>query len=452
MTSLAPSRSRADDVPPAGPGERAAFCLFDFANSAFSTIVVTFVYAVYFQNVLVGDSGRGDVLWGHALTVSGIAIAVLSPWLGAAADMRRGRKRRFLIGFSLVAIGCTAALVWPHAPDGASHATPAAIWSALVLFTVANVAFELAFVFYNAFLPELATAGAIGRLSGKAWALGFVGGLACLVLGLGFVGLDDGQGGYLLGPWLPVEEQLHVRSTNLLVAAWFLVFGLPMFVRVRDRGGHAEQDGRTLRDVFQEVLATVRSLPSYPDLLWFLIARLFYNDAVIATVGLAALYMDRTLGMPMGDIMVVAVWLNIAAALGAYGLGFVDDRIGAKTAIHMSLVLLIAGSALAIAVPTVGAFWIASTLVGLGLGPNQSASRSLLARFAPAGRATEYYGLYALSGKATTWLGPLFFSLVVSWTGSQRLGLLPILAMLILGFVLLRGCDEARGQSAAAAG
>lgn len=452
MTAFASPRPGVRDVPPVSPGERAAFCLFDFANSAFSTIVVTFVYAVYFQNVLVGDSGRGDVLWGNALTVSGLAIAVLSPWLGAAADMRRGRKRRFLIGFSLLAIGCTAALVWPHAADGSTHATPNAIWSALLLFTVANVAFELAFVFYNAFLPELASADAVGRLSGKAWALGFVGGLACLVLGLGFVGLDDGQGGYLLGPWLPTEQQFHVRATNLLVAAWFLVFGLPMFVGVRDRGGQAGKDGRTLRDVVQEVVATVRSLPSYPDLLRFLVARLFYNDAVIATVGLAALYMDRTLGMPMGDIMVVAVWLNVAAALGAYGLGFVDDRLGAKTAIHVSLVLLIAGSALAIAVPTVGAFWVASTLVGLGLGPNQSASRSLLARFAPVGRATEFYGLYALSGKATTWLGPLLFSVVVSWTGSQRLGLLPILAMLVLGFVLLRGCDEARGQRAAAAG
>ena len=452
MTATVLGSQGAGPVPPATAAERGAWCLFDFANSAFSTIVVTFVYAVYFQNVLVGDAGRGDVLWGHALTVSGLAIALLSPWLGAAADMRRGRKRRFLIAFSLVAIACTAALVGPQAPDGATHASSGVVWTALVLFTVANVAFELAFVFYNAFLPELAAPEAVGRLSGKAWALGFVGGLACLVLGLGMVGLDDGQGGYMLGPWLSTEGQFHVRATNLLVAAWFLLFGLPMFVAVRDRGGAPDGDGRTIREVVREVVATVRSLPRYPDLLRFLVARLFYNDAVIATVGLAALYMDRTLGMPMGDIMVVAVWLNIAAALGAFGLGFVDDRLGAKTAIFISLVLLIAGSALAIAVPTVSAFWMASTLVGLGLGPNQSASRSLLARFAPAGRAAEFYGLYALSGKATTWIGPLLFSVVVSWTGSQRLGLLPILGMLVLGFVLLRGCDEARGRSVAAEG
>jgi UMF1 family MFS transporter len=452
MTATVTPPAGARGLSPATASERAAWCLFDFANSAFSTIVVTFVYAVYFQNVLVGDSGRGDVLWGNALTVSGIAIAMLSPWLGAAADMRRGRKRKFLVGFSLVAIACTAALVWPQAPDGASHATSDAVWTALVLFTVANVAFELAFVFYNAFLPELAPADAVGRLSGKAWALGFVGGLACLVLGLGLVGLEDGDGGYLMGPWLSTDGQFHVRATNLLVAAWFLVFALPMFLRVRDRGGAEDGEGRTRREVVAEVVATVRSLPRYPDLLRFLIARLFYNDAVIATVGLAALYMDRTLGMPMGDIMVVAVWLNIAAALGAFGLGFVDDRLGSKTAIFVSLLLLIAGSALAIAVPTVSAFWVASTLVGLGLGPNQSASRSMLARFAPAGRAAEFYGLYALSGKATTWLGPLLFSVVVSWTGSQRLGLLPILGMLILGFFLLRGCDEARGQRTAACG
>jgi UMF1 family MFS transporter len=413
---------------------------------------VTFVYAAFFSGVLVGDSGRGDVLWSHALTVTGVAVALLSPWLGAVADQRRGRKRRFLIAFSGATIACTLALVLPQVEAGQAHADAATIWTALALFTVANIAFELAFVFYNAFLPELGDTATVGRLSGKAWAIGYAGGLCCLAIGLCFVGVPDGAGGFVLGPWLDADGGWNVRATNLLVAGWFLVFALPMFCLVQDRGGAVAElpgAGRGLGAALREVLRTIGQLRDFPDLLRLLVARLFYNDAVIAIIGLAALYMERTLGMAIGEIIIVAIWLNVAAGLGAFGFGYVDDRVGARAAILASLLLLIAGGVLAIAVPTVGAFWVAATLVGIGLGPNQAASRSLMARFAPAGRSGEFYGLFALSGKATTWIGPLLFGIAVEATGSQRIGLLPLIGMLGLGFALLLAVDERRGTGAA---
>lgn len=416
--------------------ERFAWCLFDFANSAFNTIVVTFVYAAFFSRVLVGEAARGDVLWSHALTASGLLVAALSPWLGAIADQRSGTRRRFLIAFSALTIVCTALLAVPTPGPGA-------IVLALVLFTLANVGFELAFVFYNAFLPDLGDHDTIGRLSGRAWALGYAGGLLCLVIGLGFVGAAG------LGPWLSTADGWNVRATNLLVAAWFTVFALPMFVIVRER--RASTAAARTRSGWREVVHTLARLRDFPDLLRLLVARLFYNDAVLAIIGLAALYMERTLGMEIGEIMIVAIWLNVAAGIGAFGFGWIDDRVGARTAIQWSLVLLLAGGVLAIAIPTVPAFWVAATLVGIGLGPNQSASRSLLARFVPERKNGEFYGLFALSGKATAWLGPLLFGLVVEGTGSQRLGFAPLILMLAVGLWIVLSIDESRGIACAAA-
>ncbi len=436
-------------VPPPRRAERVAWCFFDFANSAFNTLVITFVYAAFFTGTLAG--ARGDVMWANMLTVTGVAVAVLSPWLGAIADRRRGRKKRFLVGFSLTAIACAALLSWPSVPEGATHASASTVWLTLALLVVANVAFELAFVFYNAFLPELGDEHTVGRLSGGAYALGYVGGLLCLGVGLGFVGLHDDAGSYVFGPWLSTDSSWNVRGTNLLVAAWFLLFATPVFLLLRDRGARVSEmpAARSLRDALREVVRTLRGLRDYPDLLRLLVGRLFYNDAVISVIALAGVYMEGTLRMDAGQIMTYAIWLNVAAGIGAFGFGWLDDKIGAKTVIVISLLLLLSGAVIAVTLPDRTAFLVAATLVGIGLGPNQSASRSLMARFVPAGKSGEFYGLFALSGKATTWLGPLLFALVVDLTDSQRAGMAPLVVMLIVGLVFVLGIDESRGRQLA---
>jgi UMF1 family MFS transporter len=282
-------------------------------------------------------------------------------------------------------------------------------------------------VAYNAFLPELAPPGAVGRLSGRGWAFGYVGGLACLGVGLGMVGVGD------FAPWVTAAGHWNVRATNLLVAAWFVVFALPMFVLVRDGPRPAAVPPWSLR----AVLGTLKTLPRRPTLLRFLVAHLVYNDALMALITLAGLYMNGTLGMSTGEILAMGIGLNVVAGLGALLFGHVDDRMGPRTAVLASLVLLGAGCALAIAVPTVPAFAVAAALVGLGMGPNQAASRSLLAQLVEPGRYAEYFGLFSLSGKATVWMGPLLYSLVAEWTGSQRAAFLPLLAMLVVGFALM---------------
>ena len=425
------------EPPVAGRRERFAWCLFDFANSSFNTVVVTFLWVTFFAQVLVGDQILGDVYWARMLVITGLVVAVASPLLGALAD-RTAHKRRYLIGFSLVTILGTALLFFPDVDPQLGRATSQTLWFAMIVFVVANICFELAFVFYNSFLPQLGDEDTVGRLSGKGWSFGYVGGLLCLGLSL-----------LLVRVLLPDTNHLNVRATNLLVAGWFMVFALPMFLWVVDRPLDSPAPRQSIREAGKEVVRTLRALKDYPDLLRLLIARLVYNDAVIGLIGLAGLYMVGTLGMEGTEVLIMGIGLNVAAGLGAFVFGFVDDRAGSRFTILVSLVLLISGTVLAIAVPTVAGVALAATLVGLGLGPNQSASRSLMRRFVDPRRSAEFYGLFALSGKATVWIAPLLFTLLRDAGVSQRMALTPLIGMFVVGLLLLLTVNEKRGISRA---
>ena len=417
--------------------ERFSWCLFDFANSAFNTIVLTFVYAAFFKKGLVIDEARADVLWARALAIIGLSVALLSPVIGVIAD-RTGNKKRFLVIFASMVVVATALLFFP-APSG-GRASDGVIYSALALVIIASISFELMFVFYNAFLPGLGDASTVGRLSGKGWALGYLGGLLCLVVCLGFVGKG-------FGPWLPADDGLNIRATNLVVAAWLLLFGLPMFLWVKDRSSPPKQSvAAPWSGAVRQVLRTIRSLRRYPDLLRLLVARLFFNDALVAIMALSALYMVETIKMSGEDIILTGIWLNVVAGLGAYAFGHVDDRIGAKTTLVWSLFFLIGGVALAMARPDRTSFLIAATLIGLGMGPNQSSSRTLMVRFIVPQRSGEFFGLFELSGKASIWISPLLFSLIRDFGGSQRQAMIPLLVMFGIGLFVVLFIDEKRGS------
>jgi UMF1 family MFS transporter len=421
------------EPPAAGRRQRFAWCLFDFANSSYNTVVVTFLWVTFFAEALVGDKALGNRYWGTMLVITGVVVAIASPLLGALAD-RTAHKRRYLVVFSLVTIIGTALLFFPSVDPDLGRATDQTLWFAMIVFVVANICFELAFVFYNSFLPQLGNEEAVGRLSGNGWAFGYVGGLLCLGLSL-----------LIYEVLLPDTDGLNVRAANLLVAGWFLLFALPMFLWVKDRSLDSPVPRQSLREAGKGVMRTIRALRHYPDLLRLLIARLVYNDAVIALISLSGLYMIDTLAMDRSQILTMGIGLNVAAGLGAFGFGFVDDRVGARFTILASLVLLISGTVLAIAVPTVTGFTGAATLVGLGLGPNQSASRSLMRRFVDPRRSAEFFGLFALSGKATVWIGPLLFTLLISAGYSQRIALTPLIGMFVVGLLLLVTVNEKRG-------
>ena len=408
-----------------------SWCLYDFANSSFTTLVVTFVYATYFAQAIVGDAQRGTVLWSRGVVIAAVAVALLSPVLGTIAD-RGGLRKLFLLLSTLICAGATAAL-YPVLPGQVSRA----LW----LFVIANVAFELGMVFYNAFLPEIAPRERIGRISGNGWALGYVGGLLALVLALVVMVQPE-------EPWFGLSKELgqNVRATNLLVAGWFLVFSLPALIWLRERRRVEAGTGRLLRETVTQLRATWQEVRVYRELVRFLVARLFYNDGLVTVIAFGALYASGTFGFTLEEVLLFGIVLNVAAAVGAFGLGFLDDRLGGKRTIQISLWGLVGASLLAILSDSRALFWVAGTLIGIFLGPNQAASRSLMGRFVPADKESEFFGFFAFSGKLTAFIGPLVLGILVQIFESQRVGMLIVVVLFVIGYVLLARVDEAKGQ------
>nr|VFK08964.1 MAG: MFS transporter, UMF1 family [Candidatus Kentron sp. LPFa]VFK27471.1 MAG: MFS transporter, UMF1 family [Candidatus Kentron sp. LPFa] len=408
---------------------------YDWANSAFTTLVVTFVYATYFTQAIAPDEVTGMALWSRAVAISGLCIALLAPILGRFAD-RGDIRHQYLIVATLICIAATTALTF------IKPGQPHAVFLALTTFVIANVAFEIGAVFYNAFLPDIAPAEKIGRASGLGWGIGYLGGLLCLLTALlmliqepPFLGIDAAEG-------------FNYRASNLLVALWFLVFSIPALLLLRapgnrtgqssPRSGTATHSSPSLRKILGEISA-------YPDMLRFLIARLVYNDGMVTVFAFGGIYAASTFGMSISEVIRFGIGINVAAGIGALLAGPLDDRFGGKTMVLITLLALICFTLLAVAAPNKPWLWAAGIGIGIFAGPNQAASRSLLGRFAPMRRRNEFFGLFAFSGKITAFLGPLLLGVITQWTGSQRIGISSVLGFFLIGGVLLFGVDEKEG-------
>ena len=410
-----------------------SWCLYDWANSAFTTLVVTFVYSAYFTAAFADDPGRGTALWSRGITVSALAIAGLAPIAGALAD--RGGRRRYLILCSLLCVAATAALAFVRPSQ------PNAVVIALTVFVIANVAFELGLVFYNAFLSRIATPERIGRISGYGWGLGYAGGLTALLAALVvFVLPETPRFG------IPTDEGFNLRATNLLVAGWFLLFSIPAFVYLRDE---SVASGRlNVVQAFRDLAGTARRIRRYRQVVRFLLARLFYNDGLVTIFAFGGIYAVGTFGFSFTELMTFGIVINVGAGLGALAFGFVDDRIGGRATVAWSVAALAVATLIGALAPSRAWFWVSAILVGIFAGPNQSASRSLMARFVPARHESEFFGFFAFSGKVTSFLGPALLG-VLSDVYSQRVGVASLLVFFLLGGLILRQVDEREGIAAA---
>jgi UMF1 family MFS transporter len=401
-----------------------AWCFYDWANSPFPTVVVTFIFAAYFTTTLAETPEAGTGLWGQAIALSGLAVALLAPVLGALAD-QGGRRKPWIGAFTMVAVLCAAGLWWVE-PD------PGFALLALVLVGLGNAAFELGQVFYNAMLPEVAGARRLGRISGWAWGLGYAGGLVCLALSLVL----------FIQPEAPIfgldkEAAEQVRAIGPFVALWFAVFALPLFLYTREGPASKMPAGQAVRQGLASLLATLRGLPRHGQIGRFLLARMIYTDGLNTLFAFGGIYAAGTFGMSFEEILIFGILLNIAAGLGAVGFGWMDDRLGAKPTIMVSLAgLTIAGVAILV-VDSRTWFTVIGCGLGLFIGPAQAASRSLMARLAPPELRNELFGLYALSGKATAFIGPALVGWVTVWADSQRAGMATIPIFFLVGMILL---------------
>lgn len=401
-----------------------AWAAFDWANSSFPTVITTFVFGAYFTKAVAATPEIGTALWGQAMALTGLLVALASPLLGAIAD-QGGRRKPWIAAFTLLCILATAGL-WFVIPD------PSAVPLALGLVVLASIGAELGTVFYNAMLPDLADRAHYGRWSGWGWGIGYAGGLACLTAALfGLVQADPPPFGLDPGQAEPV------RATALLVAVWFAIFAIPLFLVTPDRPATALPWRRAVAGGLKTLSATLANARRYRTILRFLLARMLFTDGLNTLFAFGGIYAAGTFGMDLPEVIQFGIAMNVTAGLGAAGFGWLDDRIGAKPTIVIALIGLIGFGSALLVVESKLWFWLLGLPLGLFVGPAQSASRSLMAHLAPAEMRTEMFGLFALSGKVTAFLGPAVLGWVTLAADSQRAGMATIIAFLLAGLLLL---------------
>ena len=422
------------DVPPVRRGELLAWAMFDFANSGYTTVVITAVFNAYFVSVVAGKAAWATLAWTSALSVSYAIVLLSAPVLGAWADLR-ARKKALLWMSTAVCVVSTAGLAW---------CGPGAVALAIVLVIVSNTAFGTGENVIAAFLPELAHEDAMGRLSGYGWALGYLGGLAVLMLCLAWI-----QGAGARGS----DTGTAVAETMLITAVMFGVAALPTLLGLRERARpQPVPAGDVLRLAWTRVRSAFSASHGLRDLNRFLACIVFYQAGVGTVITVAAIYTQEALGFTTEDSIKLILVVNVTAAAGALVFGAVQDRLGHVRTLAATLVLWLVAIGLLFISEARSVVWIAANLAGLCLGASQSAGRALVGYLCPREREAEVFGLWGLAVKFSMILGPLSYGLI-SWAGGgdHRTAMLATALFFVAGLVLLARVDVARGRAAATA-
>lgn len=412
-----------------------SWTLFDFANTSYSIVIVTFLYAIYFKKVVVEEQPIGDLYWSIATSLSMIITAVISPIMGAIADHSVGKKR-FLLFFTFICITSTALLYFISKGD---------IFLGVILFVIANVGFESGLVFYDAFLPELTTPKNYGRVSGYGFAMGYLGSLFTLALAY------------------PLIKEEMLRETFILAALFFLIFSLPLFLFVKDSRKNVVLDKSYFKIGFERVVFTLKHLKEHKDLMYFLIAFFFFIEGVNTVIFFSGNYASTTLHFSMQELILFFIIVQTTAILGSIVFGIISDSIGQKKALVISLVIWIITIVFAFLTSSpdsflviflsdmfsaernnivIYSFYLVGLFAGSVMGATQSTSRGLMSKLTPPDRKTEFFGFYSFFGKSSAIIGPLVFGIVSYSTGSQRFAILTVCFFFIVGLILLKNVNE----------
>jgi UMF1 family MFS transporter len=399
---------------------QAAWVLYDWGYGAFTTVVSTFVIATYVTRAVAPSPALGASAWGAMQAVSGVAIALLSVPLGALAD--HGGRSRLLLALSTAIMAAATLALYAIRPR------PGDLLPALLLVGLATVAFEVATVFYNAMLPVLASPGRLGRLSMVGWAAGYFGGLCSLALCLALIGLGGGG-------------SLPVRRCALLAGGWIALFGCPVLLTMRDR---PRPWRAALREGWATLRATWRDAVALPRLRRFLLARALYTDGLVTLFAFGGIYAAQRFGLSPRGVLWFGIRLTVAAGIGTLAGAALEDRLGSRATALGSVLAVAALGAAVLLVGDRAVFMALAAALGLFVGPAQAATRSMMARLAPAEAPAAYFGLFALSGRVTAFAGPAVLSALTWATGSLRCGMASIVVFLLAGAALLAGVRSTR--------
>lgn len=437
-----------------------SWIFFDWAAQPYFTLITTFVFSPYFATHVASDPASGQALWGLATAAAGLMIALLSPVLGAIADAS-GRRKPWIAAFgALLVIG--SSLMWFGKPGD-----PSVIPALLLAYGIATIGVEFATVFSNAMMPSLVPPDRIGRLSGSGWATGYIGGIISLVLVLGFLAANPETGRTLFGfaPLFGLDPVTHQgdRITGPLTAVWFIIFVTPMFLLTPDYPAKL-RIREALRAGLTELKGTLAELPQRKSMAAFLLANMVYTDGLISLFAFGGIYAAGTFGWHTIQIGSFGIMLAIAGAIGAWLGGKLDDRLGPKRVIAGSAVILLSSIVaillvdrdsilfVKVAPPAPGgalfsgaaerAYLVLGCLIGMAGGPLQAAGRTLLVRLAPKDRIAQYFGLFALTGKVTSFVGPLLVGAITAITASQKAGMAVLVLFFVAGLALLSRVEE----------
>ena len=383
--------------------------LFDFANTSFSIVVVTFLYAVYFKKVVAEGQPIGDLYWSLGTSVAMIITAIISPVLGAIADYSAGKKR-FLLFFTLLCVVATSSLFFIGSGN---------VFWGILIFILANVGFEAGLVFYDAFLPEITEPKNYGRVSGYGFAMGYLGSLATLAIIYPFIQMD------------------LIKESFPVAALFFLVFSLPLFIYLKDNRKYPLEHESYFKIGVVRVWSTLSNLKNYKNLATFLLAYFFYIEGVNTIIFFSGNYASTTLGFSDTELLIFFLTVQTTAIAGSVVLGIVADSIGQKKTIMITLVMWLITVLIAYLVQDKAGFYIVGLIAGIAMGSSQSTSRSLMTKLTPAEKKTEFFGFYSFFGKSSAVIGPLVFGLVSFITGNQRLAIFSIGFFFLIGLLIL---------------
>ncbi len=409
--------------------------LFDFANTSYSIVVVTFIYAVYFKDVVALGKPIGDLYWSIGISISMLISALIAPVLGAIADYSAGKKR-FLLFFTLLSIISTALLYFVQ--EGM-------VFWGIFLFTLANIGFESGLVFYDSFLPELTTPKNYGRVSGYGFAFGYLGSLASLAIAFPFIQAE------------------MIRETFPVAALFFFIFAIPLFIFLKDSRKNVKLTSSFIKIGFKRVRNTISNLSNYKNLALYLLAFFFYIEGVNTTIFFSGNFARTSLGFSFEELALFFLIVQTTAILGSVLFGVLSDSIGQKKSIKISLYIWIFTMLLAFAISDSSnsvlvyfadvfnseiknfqstSFYIVGLLAGSVMGATQSVSRSMMTKLTPPEKKTEFFGFYSLFGKSSAIIGPLVFGIISYTTKSQSYAILSISLFFIVGLFILRFVDD----------